>query len=77
MCFLSFHDKKKMEEVANNLNMKFFKGNMVRARPSTMNLSEIIVDTRANPTFKNESTKTFPNAVLETDQSAPAFLNEN
>ena len=76
MCFLSFHDKKIMEEVADNLNMKFFKGNLVRVRPSTMGLSEIIVDTRENQAFNKESTKSFPNAVLEIDQSAPAFLNE-
>ena len=77
MCFLSFHDKKIMEKVMNNLNMKELKGNLVRVRPSTMGLSEIIVDNTKPNTEYNESVKTFPNAVVDNENATPAFLNEN
>ena len=76
ICFLSFLDKKIMENVMEKLNMKLLKGNMVRVKPSSMGLSEIIIDgTKAN-TENNESVKTFPNAKIDTEQT-PAFLNEN
>ena len=75
ICFLSFLDKKIMENVMEKLNMKLLKGNMVRVKPSSMGLSEIIIDgTKANT--DNESAKTFPNAKIDTEQT-PAFLNEN
>ena len=77
MCFLSFHDKRIMEKVMDNLHMKELKGNLVRVRPSKMGLSEIIVDTKTNATDYNESIKTFPNAAQDTDPYAPAFLNDN
>ena len=66
-----------MEKVMNNLNMKELKGNLVRVRPSTMGLSEIIVDNTKPNTEYNESIKTFPNAVLDNENATPAFLNEN
>ena len=76
ICFLSFLDEKIMQDVMEKLEMKLLKGNMVRVKPSSMGLSEIIVDgTKAN-TEHNESVKTFPNAKIDTEQT-PAFLNEN
>ena len=76
MCFLSFHNKNIMEKVMNNLNMKELKGNLVRVRPSTMSLSEIIVNGSKATTEYKESVKTFPNAAVDNENATPAFLNE-